>query len=53
MSKKRRRLGHGEVVKLVLEKGALVNARDSGGKTYPDLAKGQDIEEIEKVLRAR
>jgi hypothetical protein len=52
MSKKRRWLGHGEVVMPLLEKGALVTARDSGGKTYLDLAKGKDIEETEKVLRA-
>jgi ankyrin repeat protein len=50
MAKKRLRLGHGEVVKLLLEKGALVTARDSGGKTYLDLAKGKDIEKSRRSL---
>ncbi len=44
--------GHVEVVKLLLEKGAQVNARDRGGKTALSHAEGEDIEEIEKVLKA-
>lgn len=41
-----------EVVKLLIEKGADVNARDSNGQTALSLARGKDIEEIEKVLKA-
>ncbi|MEW6532528.1 MAG: ankyrin repeat domain-containing protein [Thermodesulfobacteriota bacterium] len=41
-----------EVVKLLIEKGADVNARDWNGDTALSLARGKDIEEIEKVLKA-
>ncbi len=40
------------VVKLLLERGAQVNARDVHGDTALSLARGKDIEEIEKVLKA-
>ena len=44
--------GHVDVVKLFLDKGAQVNARDRNGDTALSLARGKDIEEIEKVLKA-
>ncbi|MBM3299487.1 MAG: ankyrin repeat domain-containing protein [Deltaproteobacteria bacterium] len=44
--------GHLELVKLLLEKGAQVNARDGNGETALSLARGKDIEEIEKLLKA-
>ncbi|AFM28062.1 ankyrin repeat-containing protein [Desulfomonile tiedjei DSM 6799] len=42
--------GNLALVNLLLEKGAEVNARDGNGKTALSLARGKDIEEIEKVL---
>jgi ankyrin repeat protein len=41
-----------EVVKLLVEKGAEVGARDWNRNTALSLARGKDIEEIEKFLKA-
>lgn len=41
-----------ELVELLADRGADVNARDASGKTAMSLARGKDIEEIEKVLKA-
>lgn len=43
---------HVDIMKLLLARGADVNARDAGGKTALSLVRGRDIEEIEKVLKA-
>jgi len=44
--------GNLEMVKLLLEKGADVNAKNIRGETALSLARGKDIEEIEKALMA-
>jgi ankyrin repeat protein len=45
-------VGYPKVVKVLLERGADVNAQDRDGATALSLARGRDIEEIEKVLLA-
>ena len=38
--------GHTEIVKLLIEKGADVNAKDSNGKTVLDFAKTDEMKEL-------
>jgi ankyrin repeat protein len=47
------RMGNDDVVKLLLDSGAKINARENGGKTALNLAVGAHKDETAKLLRAK